>query len=85
LLIWYEFFGVCDGKTFCGMTGYTVEILGFHLRGNYVWRKWMPILGVGDWQTRHFEASKQWVRERGRSVDGKFHFLGGHTVWQSSW
>ena len=32
-----------------------------------------------------FKDRKQWVRERDRSVDGKFHFLDGHTVQQSSW
>ena len=84
LLIRFEFFGVCDEKTFRGMTGYTAKVLGFWFRRNYVWRGWM-LPRVDSWRTRHFEASKQWVHEGERSVDGKFHFLGGHTVPQSSW
>ena len=40
-----EFHG---GKTFCGITGYTVEILGVGLQGNDVWRRWMAIPGVDD-------------------------------------
>ena len=31
-----------------------------------------------------FEASKQWVCEGERSVDGKYHSLSGHTIRQSS-
>ena len=74
-----------DMKTFCGMAGYTAEILGVGLRGEWCLAKLDANIGVDDWQTRHFEASKQWVREGERPVDGKFLFLGRHTIRQSSW
>jgi len=45
------------------MDRFTVEILGFVVRG-IVWRRWISIPGVGNWQARHFEASKTMSTQR---------------------
>jgi len=84
LLIWLEFFGVLRGEDLCGMNGYTFEML-------VLW-SWGVCLARVDVNTRSrlltdqafFLASKQWVREGERSVDGKYHSLSGHTIRQSS-
>ena len=81
ILITLEFH---DEKTLYGMIGYMVETLGVWLRGK-------KMLG-GGCQSRNgwlagqtCEASRRWVYGGNWSADGKFYFLDGHIVRQSSW
>jgi len=64
--------------------------LGIWWRLRGVWQRRMAPGGGRQsrnrWLTgQTFEASKRWVYEGNRSADGKFHFLDGHTIRQSSW
>ena len=56
-----------DRKTFCGITGYTMEILGVGLRGNDVWQSWMPI---SEWMIDRLDILRQanngYVKEKDR-------------------
>ena len=79
ILITLEFH---DEKTLYGMIRYMVETLVYGCGGRMSgdgcqsWNGWLT--------DQTFEVSKRWVYEENRSADGKFHFLDGHTIWQSS-
>ena len=61
----------------------TVEIFGFVVRG-IVWRRWISILGVGNWYARHFEASKTMGTQRRQIGRWQVPSSNGLTIWQSS-
>ena len=58
--------------------------IGTVIAGEYSWQKWMSVPEMGDWQARYAWASKWWIYEGWRPVDGKYHFRSGCTIRHSS-
>ena len=58
--------------------------IGTVIAGEYSWQKWMSVPEMGDWQARYAWASKWWIYEGWRPVDGKYHSRSGCTIRQSS-